>query len=818
MRFIILIIDYKKGTNIMRTRKTTKLTAIILSALMIFAIMPISVSAQPSGEAITSASDFAAMQANGSYYLANDIEINSESDNTSAYTGVFKGTFNGNGKTVETNIPLFESVDGATVENLTVKGTVTDMAAVVCYISGNATFKNITNEASVCGNGNTLNKDNSNVTLKDSATGGIAGIIVGTVEGGTTVTFENCINKGAVEALSTTGASSTGGILGAAIFHANLLNAGDESELLCKVKIVFKSCSNQGKIESKSHAGGIFGFASSVKSITFENCTNSEKIISNVDAGGLLGKVENSSAMKANDCSNSADISTTAEPVGGMVGVSAITTADNYIINCTNRGAITTTGTGDVSDAGGIVGYSTGNVINIVNCSNSGNVTGYAPTAGIIGMVLAGATVTGCTNSGEVKTEGSINVNLRDSAGIVGYSKIAINITDCGNEGEISGKNTAAGIIARVIAGATIKNCYNTKAITCDGNYAGGIVAHENNSDLDIYYCYNTGAITGQQYVGGIAGRMNNANATIVGCYNSGTVEYTNKSLATNKYACAQIAHIGTYGTLADNFYNEGLAQKAFDKPKDHEAETENNNATPYVGAKLSTGELTYAMNDAISDTVGKTVTVYYQNINEGGATKDANPVLDSTHGYVFMHTDNKLYSLAFHTLNKASIRLDATNHGMRFSTAVNKADYEVLEGAGIELSLGTIITPDAYLQVALEGGYTFTKTGLGNLDTANPYLDVSPTGTGTDVFMALRGVNDPDNYYFHGSISSIDKDNYGWDYSAVGYVIINGKEIYSADHATRNIAYVANAAYNDTETGYTTDELDIIKTYLAAN
>ena len=123
------------------TRKFTKTLALILSLLMMFTMIPISVSADASGEAtaITDAAGFAAMTENGNYYLANNITI------TTTYSGTFKGTLDGNGKTVTTVAPLFKSVNGATIENLTVSGSIKGRAAVVSYVLGNTVFANITN-------------------------------------------------------------------------------------------------------------------------------------------------------------------------------------------------------------------------------------------------------------------------------------------------------------------------------------------------------------------------------------------------------------------------------------------------------------------------------------------------------------------------------------------------------------------------------------------------------------------------------------------------------------------------------------------------
>ncbi len=438
------------------TKKATKALALMISLLMLLTMIPISVSAEPSVEAtaIRSFSDFAAMTEDGSYYLANDIVI------TATYAGTFKGTLDGNGKTVITKVPLFKSVDGATVEDLTVKGAIKDMAAVASYVSGNATFKNIINEASVDGSERTLKQDYQNVeavTLADSATGGIAGIVVGSSAEGTTVTFENCVNKGAIKTLEPATIASVGGILGAALFNDALANG----DVTFRATIVFTNCENEGKIEAIRHAGGIFGFASRVALADFEKCNNSGEIVSAVDAGGIAGKIEYSTVVKITDCHNSGSVTAAKDPAGGILGVcNGPETTTKIVTNCTNTGNITASGKGK-ADPAGIVGYSASTPISIINCHNSG---------------------------------------------------------------VINGTNAAGGILTEALGGATVINCSNTASVSCSGVYAGGIVAFDNKKEVDIYYCSNTGDITTNQFGGGISGRTDNVVSDIIGCYNSGKI------------------------------------------------------------------------------------------------------------------------------------------------------------------------------------------------------------------------------------------------------------------------------------------------------
>ena len=315
------------------------------------------------------------------------------------------------------------------------------------------------------------------------------------------------------------------------------------------------------------------------------------------------------------------------------------------------------------------------------------------------------------------------------------------------------------------------------------------------NTSTNIENCYNTGTITAGQYAAGIlaSGLKYPNSITVNGCYNSGSISTTTAQRA------QLVAFTGsTTCTLNNNFVitGDGVATA-------YAAHTAS--ANEFDSTKLETGELTLAMNKAIKDAGGETV--YYQNINEGGATNDDYPVTDPTHGYVFdedmdkeLENGEKLYSLAFYTLKTASVRLNADGvSGLRFATAVNKADYTVLTTAGISLDFGTLITPNDYLVTA---GYGFTESDC---------LDVNSTATGTDNFLTLKGEDNDTYYYFCGSITGIKEANYDWDYSAIGYVTINGTTVYSGQYATRNIQYVATAAYTDrqaTSSGAYTNEI----------
>ena len=670
----------KKRRRLMKKTGKTKILATIISIMMIVSMIPMgafAVSATPVGEAISSAADFAAMAADGTYYLAANIEL------SETYANEFTGTFDGNGKTITVNCPIFDRVTNGTVKNFTVNSATTLVVAngaVVCNVAKGATFKDITCNASIT----------STNTTDAHGLAAIVGTIAGNGNVETTITIENCVNTGILSG----DASKThaGAMIGYAVDTTNAQS----------VNIIIKDCRNEGKIDA-SKSGGMISYVQGVKSVTVTGCHNSGEMFSHGISAGMIAQVHK-------QCKTL------------------------YVENCTNSGKACGENNGY---NGGIVGI----------CQLVGNASGTV-------------TFRSCFNSGNVIGKGT------DSCGgIVGRHYGAI-MEYCGNSGQIE-----------------------------NANCVGGIVGYTQNANL-IRYCYNVGTIKSLEFSSGIVAASTNTQDSVYGCYNSGVI--TMQDGHKDVYNIAQVVSAvktASYGTYYNNFSKAGTEIPCVSVM----LTPMNNGNHEFVEADLASGKLAYDINKAAGQTV------FYQNINEGGATKDANPVLDPTHGYVFDY-NGTLYSLAFFTVDGASIRLDPVNHGIRFSTAVNKADYEVLTAAGIALDFGTVITPDEYLKAA---GNDFTALA------EDKYLDVNSTATGTDMFKEVKG-EDNDTYYFVcGSITGIKEANYDWDYSAIGYVTIGEATVYSANYTTRNAAYIANAAKNDPNGGYTAAELEIIESYL---
>ena len=132
--------------------------------------------------------------------------------------------------------------------------------------------------------------------------------------------------------------------------------------------------------------------------------------------------------------------------------------------------------THSVGDAGGVAGYSYGN---IENCSVSGSVSGMNGFAG----------------------------------GVVGYQSGGF-LTECSSSATVNAGNKAGGVAGATNSGAILTACYATGSVTLVSNndigtyFAGGVVGSNGGSCIQACYAWGsvTGSGSGTIYVGGVTG------------------------------------------------------------------------------------------------------------------------------------------------------------------------------------------------------------------------------------------------------------------------------------------------------------------------
>lgn len=447
-----------------------KLLAVIISVFMIISVVPVAVFASDApqqGTAITDAAGFAAMTADGTYYLAEDITV------TETYQTEFKGTFNGNGKTITASTTLFDKLMDATVENFTVASlttvTLANGGGMVCNTAGgNTVLRDIKNTASL---------KSTNAEKAHS----LAGIVGDLAKGSnnSTITIIGCVNTGNISAQEKQG--NAGGIVGGGVIESGTYN------------VLVEDCSNSGNITGKKSGGVVCLFDKLSGSVTLKNCQN----LGNVDAkndlaGGIIGQVTKSiGSLEIYGCVNSGDVSTTNKYVAGIIGIcqmegSTFECSDYVLIShCFNSGNTTTTNTGCYS--GGIIGRFYGGIVEY--CGNTGNIQSGKHVAGIIGGASTGVhTIRYCYNTGSVSGHSY-------SAGINALSGVILDeVYGCYNSGTISfvQDTTTPTSIAQIVT------VYKTNAGDYHDNYYVEGMKYNNTllgQEVDMP-CYAKGALS----------------------------------------------------------------------------------------------------------------------------------------------------------------------------------------------------------------------------------------------------------------------------------------------------------------------------------
>ncbi len=415
-------------------KKTISILLIVAMMLAsMLAIIP--VSAAPKGDKISTAAEFAAMAADGEYYLANDIII------SASYKEAFKGKLDGNGKTITvySATPIFEKIEGAEISNLNI---------VMEFETGkpNGTFGALAKTA--YGNFEAINADISFVFTEKPAVSHLGGLF-GEVNGETDM-YE-IIVKGAIE------------------YQVDNLEADNATIGI----------------------GGIIGSMNTDKSVTIESLTNYADVKSGLQragVGGIVGAVNGKTQLVIEDTLNYGAVDscrgTGHRGTGGFIGVvngNSVKEQSVEIVTSRNYGEVMSHGSGNEADnmKGGFIGRAYGPAnLTVEDCVNSGVITsvgtGWASAAGIVGCIEtynydwsknyeATLVVKNCVNIAEVKG-GAYNGGIVGSMLQGNSPDVELTIEDCANYGRVS-SGQAGGIFGKLGDGGAnalvITGCYN---------------------------------------------------------------------------------------------------------------------------------------------------------------------------------------------------------------------------------------------------------------------------------------------------------------------------------------------------------------------
>lgn len=567
------------------------------------------------------------------------------SSGSSYYTQPFQANYDGGGHSVKMNTSL-TSTHGASIpvalfgvvgdpsgsttnyiKNLNITGSVQgtgkvrDYAGLVGYIIGNTNIINCANKATVA---------NNHANNAGGVVGGLCAMVgyinqqksSSTFDGAGTVTFQNCVNYGAVSnassktdhATSPSGRqqfNGTGGILG---------------DLAKGTSCTFQDCSNEGSVSTSSsqYIGGIIGVSYNDLTPTFVGINSNKGSVSATGktcAGGIMGFSKNSFTISAT-LRNEGSVSGAAN-IGGIIGYTSSAVTINANMENTSDASVSGTST----NIGGFIGYANtapvlsagvsivnngtvssttgyvGGVIGFVNdacgfngtLTNRGTVSAAYVVGGICGRCLAATVSSSATikNFGRVEssastscsTSSSVNrSNVSATGGIIGLCTKFTNNGSIENGAKAVVRNTGS----KHDVGGIVGLCSSLKGQTGDGsficnasstivtnqdsvfgaNYIGGIVGcvrgpFKIKSGASVS---NSGKVRGAENVGGIAGYSYDVDSIFGTATNSGTVIASNYSGGIVGYASNSFYMSGSVSNSAPiiGSYGGGIIGEAY--------------------------------------------------------------------------------------------------------------------------------------------------------------------------------------------------------------------------------------------------------------
>lgn len=426
----------------------------------------------------------------------------------------FKGTFDGNGHTIDITIDTADSAVGlfrnqnGTFKNVTLTGEIKNSGT---YASPLAVYNNGTIQdvhSSITANLPTIDYV-SGIVFRNQSSGRFidcefSGNIVGKNYVGGIVSdniryIGGCVNSGSVS-----GTSIVGGI-------AATSDKGNTLSSFTYLRMV--DCVNNGTC-SGQYAGGIIGQLTR-GSVT--NCNNISNFTSSSDyVGGIAGSVDNDGIIS--QCTNSGAISAP-DRIGGIAGLYKL----GSISNCLNEGTVSaTTGAycGGIASIMGNVASGVGNDVTLSNCVNKGLINGVADVGGILGFAYSNSKIIYCSNYANVtSTKAADGIG---TGGIVGRFNQTAN-----NEG----------------ARNLVQYCYNGGIISANRLVGGiiGTISSNTSPAVEVLNSFTTGNVIATISSG-------NANAgTLVGFSNTGKIT-VNDSWAVSSYQVTSGATANTYG------------------------------------------------------------------------------------------------------------------------------------------------------------------------------------------------------------------------------------------------------------------------------
>ncbi|WP_343207842.1 GLUG motif-containing protein [Anaerolentibacter hominis] len=411
--------------------------------------------------------------------IMNDLDFSGLGKSACSNVNVsYRGIVEGNGYQITgLRVPLFESLEDATIQNLTISGTVSsssdhvgllarrvvpgasDMYTEIinCHAEGTVKYLGSTD---TCYTGGMIGfiestVDGDGVIIKNcSANVDVSGYfcIGGFVGKGDRITFEDCQSYGSV--YSPVGSKKpsvgkAGGIAGD-LSNSNLSR--------CKIDIPY--------MEGRLDIGGVAGYALNCAldevtgSAVIEILTDTSLGGNNI--GGILGTGKGITISNSNFTGkihvNFGDLYKRAFNIGGLCGT---VSGDFYMDNCFTNNCVLEVD----SDAGGLIGRIDQGSGSILNCYvENVYITGLNDIGGLIGAgTLKNGTIRNCFTSGVDLAAGGGSIG--GFAGILTLNNSEID--SCYSSGRIKRGDQTGGFIGEISGNeeAIIRNCYTDVSV-----------------------------------------------------------------------------------------------------------------------------------------------------------------------------------------------------------------------------------------------------------------------------------------------------------------------------------------------------------------
>jgi hypothetical protein len=226
--------------------------------------------------------------------------------------------------------------------------------------------------------------------------------------------------------------------------------------------------------------GAVSGYCSNT---LITNCSSSGAVNGGGRLGGIIGECQSSSLQ--NCFSSIVNDYNVVNHVGGIVGYAS----DSSITQCSSDATLENANT-----VGGIVGESIDSFTCF--CNFTGYIIGICTVGGIAGS-NNNSTISNCTNSGTLTTNPSNQIQSKGLGGIVGTNRG--NIYNCSNYGEINGFAWVGGIVGYMADDSNVRDCTSTGNVNGSASGVGGIIGYcrEDNTD-NSFYNYEQVLINGE--------------------------------------------------------------------------------------------------------------------------------------------------------------------------------------------------------------------------------------------------------------------------------------------------------------------------------